>query len=149
MAWTLTITPSTDVEILGKRHLTLKLDFICDGAALTQTALSTFTGWSGLNDEQRMGVTYGRLVSLTTVPGTGATLPDLTYTVDLYTGLGAVMLALTARSVTVVEVAYPSATSEIAPNMQGIPSIAVGDLGTSGDTTTIYLEVAWGAIKTR
>lgn len=149
MAWTLTITPSTDVEILGKRHLTLKLDFVCDGSALAKTPLSDFVGWSGLNDEQMAGISYGQLVSLTTVPGTGLTVPDVVYTVDFYTGLGAVLLALINRSTTVIEVAYPTIGAEIAPNMQGIPSMAVGDLGTAGDTTTIYLEVAWGSLKVR
>jgi len=141
MAWTLNIEPYNDVMVLGRRHLTLKLECISDGSQLAPVLLSSFAGWDLLSKDQKMAISFGRIASLTTVPGTGAAQPLATYDVHFYSGLGAPILTSTGRSISSVEIAFPVITSEVAPNMQGIPYIKITDLGDAGDKTTLYIEV--------
>ena len=144
MAWTLNIQLHSDMILLGKRHLTFKMECISDGSQLAPTLLSTFTGWGILSADQKMSISYGRLVSLTTVPGTGTEQPLSAYDVSLYNGLGASIFVAPGRSISAAEITFPTIVSDVAPNMNGIPYLRIADLGDAGDKTSLYLEVCVG-----
>lgn len=140
MSWTLALTNPLKVPLAfeGKKFAyTFKLVCTCDGSALSSTAFSAMTGFDSMTAEAKEALRFGRLMSLTSVPGTGGVVPDATYNVTIYNGLGASILAATSRSTTAIEIAYPSNYTV----MQDAPTLAVGDLGTSGDQTTLYFEV--------
>lgn len=142
MAWTLALTnslkvPLVAVEPVYKYQYTFKLVCTSDGAALSSTLFSAMSGFDSMQAEAKTALLYGRFMSMTSVPGSGGVAPDNTYNVTLYNGLGATILSATSRSVTATEIAYPTNYT----CMQGTPSLAIADIGTTGDQTTLYFEV--------
>lgn len=137
MAWTLTLSQKNHFKHGGYEWFTIKLECISDGNALSDTLFSAISGFDSIPAEARQAIMFGRLMSLTTVPGTGGEAPLAVYTPTIKNGLGASILAPADRSTTVTEIAYPSNLTM----MQGTPSVGITDLGDSGDKTTLYLEI--------
>jgi hypothetical protein len=143
MAWTNTISQNLfSVSPNGRRTYLFKINCVSDGNALTDTQVNTLTGFSNLSAEAKNALQFGKLISLTTVPGAAGVAPDNTYTVLIKSGLGATLITAATRSMTVTEYVMTCVqASPFCPNVLGFPFINIADIGSAADETNLYLEM--------
>ena len=125
------------IEVYGTHGIRVPVILTADGSAsgaLELRSIMAASDWAIVNGAFLMSVSVN--------PGTGSVAPDGAYDVNVYDSAGVQTIDATTTS-EATKHTYPTNAGAVATSQQilgGIP-FDVGDIGSSGDQTTLYFNI--------